>query len=628
MKVISVLLALLTLLSGGTGGGRQLLFSDLNLTVNGQRQPLSFDAALSAESSGEAGKLDFSLSKGLLPLYHLQLALSDEALAVSTSDGTWRFPAQLLAYGDDLTGLDRALLDGVAMMPGVKAAPEDWVALLQQPLLDAPESWTVDAQGAGALLDRLAAGWGDDAPALYAWVGQARRRLADRGDLAEVDSFAPILEELGLRELSWQPEADGTAGTLRCVWMVSAEDWERFREAASRELRMQRRAELICAVSSDVDQAARYILTWLEHEGVDGASTRVEDGRMIVSVPVTCDLDALRERLEIAPRLEFRTPNGDVVVDNAQIESFGVQYANADMTQYGVGFQLNDEGAKAFEEATRQFLGQAISIYLDDELISAPTVQSVISGGSGIITGSRSDSSMESYEWASQLADNIGKGKVAARVEQTRFVDTGVPLLDGFTPPVDEATGLLRIDMDVAVAYEPGARIGAVLPLDALGLRSSDIALSVDRRGWDGSARLDLGRGCSARLWTGPLGCMIRVVAPGGAVDMKNDGETLQLRVELANLGEVSDGTLALCLRRDPDSAERATGEVRLSGNVNGADMQLTGGLEVLPAEPGAWRTTAPSQGDHLNAAERWQAMLRSLSQAGDLMWGTLSVSR
>ena len=53
-----------------------------------------------------------------------------------------------------------------------------------------------------------------------------------------------------------------------------------------------------------------------------------------------------------------------------------------------VSFELNDEGAKLFAEGTAANLGKTISIELDGEVISAPTVNSVISGGQGQITGS------------------------------------------------------------------------------------------------------------------------------------------------------------------------------------------------------------------------------------------------
>ncbi len=48
---------------------------------------------------------------------------------------------------------------------------------------------------------------------------------------------------------------------------------------------------------------------------------------------------------------------------------------------------FNDEGAKLFEEITGRNVGKRLAIYLDDQLLTAPTVQQKISGGQATITG-------------------------------------------------------------------------------------------------------------------------------------------------------------------------------------------------------------------------------------------------
>ncbi len=53
-----------------------------------------------------------------------------------------------------------------------------------------------------------------------------------------------------------------------------------------------------------------------------------------------------------------------------------------------VNFRFNPQGARAFGDYTAENIGSPFAIVLDDEVISAPTIQSHIPGGSGIITGS------------------------------------------------------------------------------------------------------------------------------------------------------------------------------------------------------------------------------------------------
>lgn len=66
--------------------------------------------------------------------------------------------------------------------------------------------------------------------------------------------------------------------------------------------------------------------------------------------------------------------------------------------------QFNDEGAKIFGELTSRNVGKILAIYIDQVLISAPTVQEVISGGSAQITG------RFTIDEAKALARNLNAG--------------------------------------------------------------------------------------------------------------------------------------------------------------------------------------------------------------------------
>jgi len=52
-----------------------------------------------------------------------------------------------------------------------------------------------------------------------------------------------------------------------------------------------------------------------------------------------------------------------------------------------VNFRFNPSGARKFGDYTAENIGNPFAIVLDNEVISAPTIQSHIPGGSGIITG-------------------------------------------------------------------------------------------------------------------------------------------------------------------------------------------------------------------------------------------------
>ena len=157
----------------------------------------------------------------------------------------------------------------------------------------------------------------------------------------------------------------------------------------------------------------------LGNSGFTEATVAVQDsGHILVEIPDVDDPEQIAEIIGKSAHLEFRDPYGNVVLDGSQFEDVAINYANPEMTLYGVGFVLNHEATAAFEAATREFMGQSIGIYLDDELISDPIVTSVISDGRGIITGSATNSIQESYEWAYNLTVLIQSGALPLDIEE------------------------------------------------------------------------------------------------------------------------------------------------------------------------------------------------------------------
>ena len=75
-----------------------------------------------------------------------------------------------------------------------------------------------------------------------------------------------------------------------------------------------------------------------------------------------------------------------------------------------VNFRFNPTGGRAFGDYTAANIGQPFAIVLDDEVISAPVIQSHIPGGSGIITG------RFSVEESTQLAILLRAGALPAEL--------------------------------------------------------------------------------------------------------------------------------------------------------------------------------------------------------------------
>lgn len=71
---------------------------------------------------------------------------------------------------------------------------------------------------------------------------------------------------------------------------------------------------------------------------------------------------------------------------------------------------FDGEGGELFHELTKKNVGQPIAIFVGGELVSAPTVQSAIAGGTAIITGSRN------FDEANALAQDLNTGAIPAPV--------------------------------------------------------------------------------------------------------------------------------------------------------------------------------------------------------------------
>ncbi len=89
---------------------------------------------------------------------------------------------------------------------------------------------------------------------------------------------------------------------------------------------------------------------------------------------------------------EKMNQEGEFLLSDAELLLTGANLKNAYFTrgQYNepiVALEFDAEGRELFAQATQAHLGDIIAIFLDDELVSAPTVQNVITDGSAIITG-------------------------------------------------------------------------------------------------------------------------------------------------------------------------------------------------------------------------------------------------
>ena len=153
------------------------------------------------------------------------------------------------------------------------------------------------------------------------------------------------------------------------------------------------------------------LMSRLTRQGFTEATvTRQGEDRIRVEIPNVSDPNEILRIIGTPAQLEFVDEAGNVIIEGAMVKN-----AAASQDENGkpcIAFELNDEGAKLFAEGTAANLGKVISITLDGETISAPTVNSVIAGGQGQITGEFT------HEEAQNLATLILSGALPLNLSQ------------------------------------------------------------------------------------------------------------------------------------------------------------------------------------------------------------------
>lgn len=117
----------------------------------------------------------------------------------------------------------------------------------------------------------------------------------------------------------------------------------------------------------------------------------------------------------------YKTPTGTtaetVILEGSDIASadFTMYQDENNVTQYAVSLEFSNAGTTKFAEATSRLVNQTISIWMDDVMISFPTVNDPITDGRGQISGGFT------AEEAKELADLVEAGALPFALETSNF---------------------------------------------------------------------------------------------------------------------------------------------------------------------------------------------------------------
>ncbi len=174
-------------------------------------------------------------------------------------------------------------------------------------------------------------------------------------------------------------------------------------------------------------------------EGVKEISIlREGENRIRIEIPGEFDSEKVLKSIGRTGELQFRDPDGNVLLEGADIED-----ASSRLDEFNkplILLEFNDEGTVKFAEATEKFVGQEISIYMDDEELTSPTVNEAIITGSAQITGSAS------LEEAQSKANIIKSGALPVTLEVAEYKTVGATLGQSALP-LSVKAGLIGIGL-------------------------------------------------------------------------------------------------------------------------------------------------------------------------------------
>ena len=161
---------------------------------------------------------------------------------------------------------------------------------------------------------------------------------------------------------------------------------------------------------------------------VQGYSTEAEvyqegSNRINIDIPGESDANRILTDLGKPGSLVFMDEAGNTILTGDQVASAkaGIMDKNG-MRENVVSLTLTPDGTQKFAEATEANIGKIIYIVYDNEIKSAPRVNTAITGGECYIEG------MSDYEEAENLAATIRIGSLSLELEELRSNVVGAKL--------------------------------------------------------------------------------------------------------------------------------------------------------------------------------------------------------
>jgi preprotein translocase subunit SecD len=182
-------------------------------------------------------------------------------------------------------------------------------------------------------------------------------------------------------------------------------------KADLKNVKPEKRNDTLLAIKDLIERRINYLGV------VEPSINYSQSGEIVVEIPHIKDPEEAKRLIGETPLLEFRIPvEKGTTTEFVPSELTGRFLKTADVEiNPNTGFpvvalELDPQGAKIFENLTREYLNKPIAIYLDGQPISAPIVRDVIPNGRAIIEGKFT------YQEAQDLARKLKQGALPVSI--------------------------------------------------------------------------------------------------------------------------------------------------------------------------------------------------------------------
>lgn len=162
----------------------------------------------------------------------------------------------------------------------------------------------------------------------------------------------------------------------------------------------------------------------------------VQEGnnRIRIEIPGKFDSKEVLDTVAKSGVLKFVGPDGVTILTGQDVKNASSLLGEGNKPT--INLELNEAGKKKFAVATKKFLGQPISIFMDEDELTSPTVNDIISDGKAIITGSKT------LEEATRQAQIIKSGALPVTLKAISVKTVGATLGKNALPLSMKAGGI------------------------------------------------------------------------------------------------------------------------------------------------------------------------------------------